>query len=254
VFETDADELHQIFRAYPDRQAALIDWRIGEIPDPYAGDANTVLMGVERTDRFAKRFAHAIAGIRTDRFVGADLALPRIKADRMVRRSEHDTLHLVPSRRLEQIVTADDIGVQDAIPRLLDRLAAEMDDAVHPVGNFFDLGKIGEIGLHESLMARQICRLSDVAPDECADRHHRAVYAAACRCRPTRPLPEPSACFTRLFAMTLPRPVARYLFPPQASHSAFGCRQGGAASPPVPHSPYRRGWRRGFPCARPGCA
>jgi len=41
-----------------------------------------------------------------------------------------------------------------------------MDYPFNPIGNFFDLGKIGEIGLNESLMARQISRLLDIAPDD----------------------------------------------------------------------------------------
>ena len=47
---------------------------------------------------------------------------------------------------------------------MLDRLAAEMDDAVDAVDELFDLGEIGEIGLHEGLVAGHIGRRANIAP------------------------------------------------------------------------------------------
>ena len=73
-------------------------------------------------------------------------------------------MHLFAPRRLEQIVAADDVGLENAIPGLLDRLAAEMHDAVDAVDEFFDLGEIGEIGLHESLVARHVGGRANIAP------------------------------------------------------------------------------------------
>ena len=61
MLEPDADELHQVFRLEPDRQAALVERRVAEIADAQAGDAQAVLVGVERADRLAERLAHAIA-------------------------------------------------------------------------------------------------------------------------------------------------------------------------------------------------
>ena len=138
--------------------------RVGEVADADAGHAQAVLIGIERADRFAKRFADAVARIRPHRLVGADLALPRIEADRVVRRGEDDALDFLAPRRLEQVVTADDIGVENAVPGLLDRFTAEMDDAVDAVDELFDLGEIGEIGLHEGLVACHIGRRANIAP------------------------------------------------------------------------------------------
>src|SRR4029077_9892248 len=164
VLEADADELHQVLRADPDGEPALVDRRVGEIADADAGHAQAVLIGIERAERLAEGFADAVARIRAHRLVGADLALARIKTDRMVRRGEDDALDFLAPRRLEQIVAADDIGAQDAVPRLLDRLAAEMDDAVDALDQLFDLGEVGEIGLDERLAFCQTGRRADVAP------------------------------------------------------------------------------------------
>src|SRR6202035_1750490 len=164
VLQPDADELHQILRADPDGEPAQIDRRVGEVADADAGHPQAVLIGIERAERFAEGFADAVARIRTHRLVGADLALPRIEADRVVRRGEDNALDFLASRRLEQVVAADDIGLENAVPGLFDRLAAEMDDAVDAVDKLFDLGEIGEIGLDESLALCQTGRLANVAP------------------------------------------------------------------------------------------
>src|SRR5580692_7680346 len=139
MVEADADELHQVFRADPDGEPAQIDRGVGEIADADAGYAQAVLIGIERADRFAESLADAVARIRAHRLVGADLALPRIEADRVVRRGEDDAFDFLAPRRLEQIVAADDIGLQNAVPGLLDRLAAEMHDAVDAFDELFDL-------------------------------------------------------------------------------------------------------------------
>src|SRR4029077_16555461 len=85
VLKADADELHQVLRAAPDGEPALVHRRVGEIADADAGHAQAVLIGIERADRLAESFADAIARIRAHRLVGADLALARIKTDRMIR-------------------------------------------------------------------------------------------------------------------------------------------------------------------------
>src|SRR6202041_1760239 len=113
-----------------------IDRRVGEIADANAGHPQTVLIGIERADRFAEGLADTVTRIRAHRLVGADLALPRIEADRVVRRGEDDALDLLAPRRLEQIVAADDIGLENAVPGLLNRLASEMDDTVDAIDKF----------------------------------------------------------------------------------------------------------------------
>jgi hypothetical protein len=59
----------------------------------------------------------------------------------MVRRGEHHALDALLSRRLEQIVAADDVGLQDLVPGALDRIAAEMQDAVDAFADRLDLAR-----------------------------------------------------------------------------------------------------------------
>ena len=67
------------------------------------------------------------------------------------------------ARRLEQVVAADDVGLQDRLPRPLDREAAEMDDAVDTLDGRLDLVDAGEVGGDEGLVGPEIGRLLDVA-------------------------------------------------------------------------------------------
>ncbi len=64
----------------------------------------------------------------------------------MVGAGEHDPLDASAPRRLEQIVAADDIGPEDGLPVGLDRLAAEMDDAVDAIAQRLAGGEVGEVG------------------------------------------------------------------------------------------------------------
>ena len=61
-----------------------------------------------------------------------------IEAHDVVRRSEHDTPHLLFSGSLEKIVCADDIRVEDCFPRRLGRLPAEMQNPIDAGGCVFD--------------------------------------------------------------------------------------------------------------------
>src|SRR4029453_1287099 len=126
MIEPDAAELHQIFRLQPDRQAAMVERHLAEIADPDAGHAEPMLVGIERADRFAEHLADAIAAVGARGDVGADPVMARIEADRMVRRGEPHALDAFFARGLEQIVAAEDVGLQDIIPGALDRIAAEM--------------------------------------------------------------------------------------------------------------------------------
>src|SRR5262245_13091931 len=125
VLQADADELHQVLGLDPDRQPPLVDRRIGDVADADAGDAQPIFEGVERAQRLAERLAHAVARVRPHRRVRPDAAAARIEADGVVGRGEDDALDAVPARRLEQVVAADDVGVEDRLPWPLDREAAE---------------------------------------------------------------------------------------------------------------------------------
>src|SRR5262245_57047133 len=47
MLEADADELHQVRRAQPDRQSAQIERPVAEVADPEAQHAQAVLVGIE---------------------------------------------------------------------------------------------------------------------------------------------------------------------------------------------------------------
>ena len=90
MLEPDADELGEIFRMQPDRQAAQIDGRVGDIADAQASHAQAVLVGIHRSERFAERLADAVAQIRAHRRVDADAAAARIESDGMIGGREDD--------------------------------------------------------------------------------------------------------------------------------------------------------------------
>ena len=64
----------------------------------------------------------------------------------MVRRGEDDPLHALEARRLEEVVAADDIGVVDDVPVRLDRIAAEMEDAVDAGDGAAERLDVAEVG------------------------------------------------------------------------------------------------------------
>src|SRR5882757_6103188 len=92
MVEPDPAELHQIFRLQPDREPPVIQRLFAEIADAKASNAQSMLVGVERTDRLAEYLADAVAAVGTRGDVGADMMVARIEADGMVRRGEHHAL------------------------------------------------------------------------------------------------------------------------------------------------------------------
>src|SRR5690242_19725445 len=135
MFKPDPAELNEILRLQPDRQPAVVERRLAEIADADASHLDAVLVGVERAGGFSECLADAITAVGTRGDVSADPVIARIKADGMVRRGEHHALDALPARRLEQVVTADDVGLQDLIPGAFDRIAAEMQDAVDAIAD-----------------------------------------------------------------------------------------------------------------------
>src|SRR6185436_8483103 len=110
-----------------------------------------VLVGVQAPERLAEHLGDAVAAVgpRVDMVV--DGAVAAVEADRVVAGRENDALHAVPARRLENVVAADDVGLQDALPRPLHRVAAEMHDRVDAFGDAQRVGHFGDVGLDEIL-------------------------------------------------------------------------------------------------------
>ena len=82
-----------------------------------------------------------------------DGPLAPVEADHVIGGREYDPPDALPPRRLEHVVAADDVVVQDRLPGVLDRAGAEMDDAVDARAQALDRGRIGEVGPDE-LLAR----------------------------------------------------------------------------------------------------
>src|SRR6202021_3669225 len=101
------------------RQPPVIQRLVAEMSDPDAGYPQAVLVGVQRAHRLPKNLADAIAAVRPRLHVGSDPVMPGIEADRVVRGRKHDAFDALLARRLEQIVAADDVGLQDIVPGTL---------------------------------------------------------------------------------------------------------------------------------------
>ncbi len=71
----------------------------------------------------------------------------RIEADHMVAGGKDHALHALAFRRFEQVIGADDVGVEDRLPLAFDGEGTEMDNARpcqrQPV---LDCAKIGKVG------------------------------------------------------------------------------------------------------------
>src|SRR5581483_8402411 len=163
VLQADADQLHEVLGADPDRQAALVDGPVADVADPEAQHAQAVLLGVEGAERLAERLAHAVARVGPHRDVGADAVMARVEPHRVVGGSEHHPLDALAARRLEQVVAADDVGLQDRLPRAFHRVAAQVDDAVDAVDDALHLLDAGEVGGNERLVVGEVGGLPDVA-------------------------------------------------------------------------------------------
>ena len=187
VLQPDAHELQQILRAQPDRQPAAVHRRIGDVADAQAEHAQAVLVGVERAQPLAEDLAHAVAAVGPHRHVGADAAVARVEAHRVVGGGEHHALHALAARGLEQVVAADDVGLQDRLPRPFHREAAQMHDAVDTVHDRLDLLHDGEVRRNEDLVGGKVRRGDDVG---------EAQLRIDRRQQPAQPPPHPT-CSTR---------------------------------------------------------
>src|SRR5262249_46243385 len=92
-----------------------------------------------------------------------DALRARIKPNSVIGRREHHALDAGAARRLEQIVAADDIGVEDRLPRSLDGMTAEMNDTLDAGDRLLDLREIGEIGGDKVIAGGKIRGLADIA-------------------------------------------------------------------------------------------
>ena len=74
----------------------------------------------------------------------------------MVGRGEDDAPHTLNACRFEQVVGADDVGGVDGLPIRLERVAAEMDDAVDAGDRVAHRREVGQLGGDDFLLRRGI--------------------------------------------------------------------------------------------------
>src|ERR1700710_2870106 len=98
----------------------MVQRLVAEIADPDTGDREPMLVSIKRADRLTEHLADAVTAVRPRRDVGSDPVVARVETYRVVRRRKYDALDALFARRLEQIVAADDVGLQDVVPRALD--------------------------------------------------------------------------------------------------------------------------------------
>jgi hypothetical protein len=109
----------------------------------------------------------------------------------MVRRCKHDAFDALFARRLEKIVAADDVGLQDSVPWAFDRIAAEMQDAVDALADRLDLREVRKLGRLKLFVCAEIGRRLHIAqqqigvnrrqqlPQACADTSRCAGHQYA---------------------------------------------------------------------------
>src|SRR5258708_968464 len=149
MIDADRDELRQVARAEPDGEPALVDRRRVAVADADHEHLYAVLVGVETAERLADHFRHAVAAVRLRVDAMVDRLVAPVEADRVVAGGEHDTLHAVPAGRLEHVVAADDVRLEDPVPGPFDRVAAEADDGVDALGDAPPAGHLPDALAHD---------------------------------------------------------------------------------------------------------
>src|SRR5206468_1559870 len=107
---------------------------------------DAVLVGIEAGERLGEGLADAVAAVRSRYHLVVDLPVARVEADRVIARRHDDALDAGPPRRLEEIVRADDVRLNDRLPLALAGEAAQMDDAVDAVDHALDRRHVRELG------------------------------------------------------------------------------------------------------------
>ena len=80
----------------------------------------------------------------------------------MIAAGEDHALDAAEARRLVEIAAADDVGLQDLLPRSLDGKAAEVNDPGSTLGGLLDSVQVRQVGLYEGLALVEIGDRLDV--------------------------------------------------------------------------------------------
>ena len=126
------------------------------VADADAEDAHAVLVGIEAAERLAEHLGHAVAAVGLRVHAVVDGLVAAIEADRVIAGGEDEPRHAVPPRGLEDVVAADDVGPEDARPRSLHRVAAQVHDRVDPPADAQAVGELRDVGADECFAGSQI--------------------------------------------------------------------------------------------------
>src|SRR6202012_1642373 len=115
----------EIVVAQPRREHAAV-LRLGEGgPDAHAHRLHAIAVEIELREVFAERLADAVVAVRPRRHLWIDHFALAVETRHMVRAREHDAPDALLASRFVEVVDADDVGLQDRLPRPLDRDTAE---------------------------------------------------------------------------------------------------------------------------------
>src|SRR3546814_19801402 len=105
-----------------------------------------------RTDtRFPYTTLFRSTGIRLRHGLDADLGRALMEAHDVIGGGENHPLDALFAGGLEQVVAADDVGVEDGLPGTFDREATQMHDAIDAGAELIDCCGIGTIGRDEEI-------------------------------------------------------------------------------------------------------
>src|SRR5258706_15074351 len=95
MVDADGDELRQVARAEPDRQAPLVDRPRADVADAHHEHLHAVLVGIEAAERFAEDLGDAVAAVGLDIDAMVDGLLAAVVADRVVAGLDEDAVYTV---------------------------------------------------------------------------------------------------------------------------------------------------------------
>src|SRR5438105_12878528 len=128
MIDADRYELRQVAWSESGGEPPLVEWRRIDVAETDHEHLHAVFIGVEAAERLAEHLRHAVAAVGLGIDAMVDRLVAPVEAHGVVAGGEHDALHAVPARRLEHVVAADDVRLEDPVPRPFDRIAAEVDD------------------------------------------------------------------------------------------------------------------------------
>src|SRR5258708_19064479 len=132
MVDADRDELRDVARGNPDREAALVDRARVHVPDADVEDLEAVLVGIEAPDRLAEDLGHAVAAVGPGIDAMVDGLVAAVEACCVGAGREDGALHAIHACGFEDVVRAPDRRLEGRVPRSPGPNAPEMDGGAWP--------------------------------------------------------------------------------------------------------------------------